>query len=224
MSRRLSHIAIGARRLFAKHRGFLARMCRAMPARSRRITAPVTPIARVLQRIAPPRARQALLTVLLARRSAVHRHETRISSVHLHRERPGILETRTAVERLVERQRMLVERVSEARLGRERTGAGHTPPATTRTSRVAADVTPARVAAPPMHLARNASPAPADAASPDHVAIRPSSKPVMQLFPAATPRTEVLALPPQELSRVTEHVISQLDRRVLSYRERMGEV
>jgi hypothetical protein len=32
------------------------------------------------------------------------------------------------------------------------------------------------------------------------------------------------ALPPAELSRVTDHVIRQLDRRVLSYRERMGRV
>jgi hypothetical protein len=31
-------------------------------------------------------------------------------------------------------------------------------------------------------------------------------------------------LPPAELSRVTDHVIQQLDRRVLSYRERMGQV
>ena len=33
-----------------------------------------------------------------------------------------------------------------------------------------------------------------------------------------------LSLPPQELSRVTDHVIRQLDRRVLSYRERTGEL
>lgn len=42
---------------------------------------------------------------------------------------------------------------------------------------------------------------------------------------AATPvvaPTPALPLPPAELSRVTDHVIEQLDRRVLSYRERMG--
>jgi hypothetical protein len=33
---------------------------------------------------------------------------------------------------------------------------------------------------------------------------------------------EPVTLPPHELSRVTEHVIAQLDRRVRSYRERMG--
>jgi hypothetical protein len=35
---------------------------------------------------------------------------------------------------------------------------------------------------------------------------------------------EPLALPPNELTRVTEHVIGELDRRVLSYRERMGKI
>jgi hypothetical protein len=34
----------------------------------------------------------------------------------------------------------------------------------------------------------------------------------------------VPTLPLQELSRVTEHVIKQLDRRVLSYRERTGRI
>jgi hypothetical protein len=50
--------------------------------------------------------------------------------------------------------------------------------------------------------------------------------------PRSAPRTSaphtvaIIAptLPPAELSRVTDHVIEQLDRRVLSYRERMGQV
>ncbi len=40
-------------------------------------------------------------------------------------------------------------------------------------------------------------------------------------FPATA---ELFSLPAQELSRVTEHVIQTLDRRVLSYRERTGQV
>lgn len=32
------------------------------------------------------------------------------------------------------------------------------------------------------------------------------------------------ALPPQELARVTDHVLAQLDRKVLSYRERLGQI
>ena len=35
---------------------------------------------------------------------------------------------------------------------------------------------------------------------------------------------EGVSLPPQELSRVTEHVLRTLDRRVLSYRERSGRI
>ena len=44
---------------------------------------------------------------------------------------------------------------------------------------------------------------------------------------ASAPHTVAIVapvLPPAELSRVTDHVIQQLDRRVLSYRERMGLV
>jgi hypothetical protein len=33
-----------------------------------------------------------------------------------------------------------------------------------------------------------------------------------------------ISLPPRELSRVTDHVLRQLDRRVLSYRERLGRI
>ena len=44
--------------------------------------------------------------------------------------------------------------------------------------------------------------------------------------PSTAPATPVVVapLPAVELSRVTDHVIKQLDRRVLSYRERMGQV
>lgn len=56
--------------------------------------------------------------------------------------------------------------------------------------------------------------------------------PPQVLEPRSAPRTSAAhtvaivapALPPAELSRVTDHVIQQLDRRVLSYRERMGQV
>jgi hypothetical protein len=32
------------------------------------------------------------------------------------------------------------------------------------------------------------------------------------------------ALPPQELARVTDHVLAELDRKVLSFRERHGQI
>jgi hypothetical protein len=41
---------------------------------------------------------------------------------------------------------------------------------------------------------------------------------------AASAVTASAALLPAELSRITDHVIRQLDRRVLSYRERMGRI
>jgi hypothetical protein len=41
---------------------------------------------------------------------------------------------------------------------------------------------------------------------------------------AARPDARAFALPAQELSRVTDHVIRQLDQRVLSYRERTGRI
>ena len=43
--------------------------------------------------------------------------------------------------------------------------------------------------------------------------------------PSALPGlAQPLVLPPQEMSRVTDHVMQQLDRRLLSYRERTGQV
>jgi hypothetical protein len=45
-----------------------------------------------------------------------------------------------------------------------------------------------------------------------------------RISPSANAKPQAIALPPQELSRVTEHVIRQLDQRVLSYRERTGRI
>jgi hypothetical protein len=42
--------------------------------------------------------------------------------------------------------------------------------------------------------------------------------------PFRQPSVQPVALAPQELSRVTDHVIQQLDRRLLSYRERTGNL
>lgn len=44
------------------------------------------------------------------------------------------------------------------------------------------------------------------------------------VLPHATPAATALVLPPQELSRLTDHVIRQLDHRVLSWQERTGRV
>jgi hypothetical protein len=46
----------------------------------------------------------------------------------------------------------------------------------------------------------------------------------LRTTPMFTVPLATAVLPPAELSRVTDHVIQQLDRRVLSYKERMGRV
>lgn len=86
-------------------------------------------------------------------------------------------------------------------------------------------------AAPPprvsMTLARGPSPAPlANAPAPRHEAEPPRlERPRTAASPSAAAQAEGgLRLPAQELSRVTEHVIHQLDQRVLSYRERTGRI
>lgn len=90
-----------------------------------------------------------------------------------------------------------------------------------KTLREARPAPPQRVA---MTLARSASAAPrADAAAPRRDAEPPAVEPTRPSAPPASrPATPAFALPAQELSRVTDHVIRQLDQRVLSYRERTG--
>lgn len=93
-----------------------------------------------------------------------------------------------------------------------------------RTLRETATAPPQRV---PMTLARSPAPAPrVEAAAP-----RPETEPPMPERARATASSSAAAkaesalkLPAQELSRVTEHVIRQLDQRVLSYRERTGRI
>ena len=95
---------------------------------------------------------------------------------------------------------------------------------TERTLRAVSTPTPQRV---PMSLARGPSPLPRpDTAQPPRDAEPPT--PERTRAPAASAAggaaASTFALPAQELSRVTEHVIRQLDQRVLSYRERTGRI
>jgi hypothetical protein len=73
--------------------------------------------------------------------------------------------------------------------------------------------TPAAVAAAAVRAAAGPAPITERTAA----AGQPRREAVRQAF-------EPAGLPPQELSRVTDHVIRQLDRRVLSYRERTGRI
>ena len=95
---------------------------------------------------------------------------------------------------------------------------------TERTLREVATPPPQRL---PMTLARSPSPSPrADTAPPRRDVEPPTSgrtRPPTP-SPASSAVASAFALPAQELSRVTEHVIRQLDQRVLSYRERTGRI
>lgn len=62
----------------------------------------------------------------------------------------------------------------------------------------------------------------ADPARNETATIRDARPLVRSATPFAVSTAAAASLPPAELSRVTDHVIQQLDRRVLSYRERMG--
>ena len=72
----------------------------------------------------------------------------------------------------------------------------------------------ARAAAVPMRQPTDPTPAP------QRDVVRPEfgTHPMWQQSVAGD------ALPPQELARVTEHVLAQLDRKVLSFRERHGQI
>ena len=67
----------------------------------------------------------------------------------------------------------------------------------------------------------------AAAASPSPSSRRPEMDSRVQehfVAPLVRRQADAITLPPQELSRVADHVINELDRRVLSYRERTGQV
>ena len=79
-----------------------------------------------------------------------------------------------------------------------------------------------RVAMTVVHSARPPAPDPDTPAAPTVVHTRVADH--VQIDRASRAPSEAVTLPVQELARVTDHVIQQLDRRVLSYRERMGRI
>jgi len=72
-------------------------------------------------------------------------------------------------------------------------------------------------------MLRSQPPGAKAAAAADARAAVASPRPGATQTPAA-PQTQPLVLPAQEMSRLTEHVIRQLDHRVLSWQERTGRV
>lgn len=74
-----------------------------------------------------------------------------------------------------------------------------------------------------MTLART-QPAPAQAAAAEHGGKATTSARLAPSQPRSASPAAPLVLPPQELSRLTEHVIGQLDQRVRSWQERTGRL
>ena len=69
--------------------------------------------------------------------------------------------------------------------------------------------------------------APARAAPAAVQSVTPQADAVQTLFGVHVPASQPAlrdVLRPQELSRVTDHVLAELDRKVLSYRERLGQI
>ena len=193
----------------------------ASPSRFVRVAALASPVARVLRRAA----------------AVVHLHQAAPHwqlAMALVRAVPGAARSapapRPAVLSLVQRlvQRLQGREVHHLRSehGRLRVQSVVSTPTErvvrSRAMRVRREPTQ-RLAAPlAMTVVRHAAaaapvrPQPADA-GPRRASGEPAwAVPPHSLAAAATP------LPPQELSRVTEHVIRQLDRRVLSWQERTG--
>jgi hypothetical protein len=119
---------------------------------------------------------------------------------------------------LIERERTLAERVLIQRESVRVESANRW-----ERTVVVAKERPARVQ---MVLARPQGVSNAVAPRSDRVDPSPQADPLVRRFDRDTSavRQDVQVLAPQELSRVTDYVIRQLDRRVLSYRERTGRV
>jgi len=138
-------------------------------------------------------------------------------------------ERRTLLKRLIERRTHAAERVHTCLIERRTEAAGRgraaAPDAMRKASAARVDAhrpypplaqTLARAAAPTKGSVAQRDPAPARASTttnPQRSVMRWGNAP-------AAP--DSVTLPPDELCRVTEHVIAQLDLRIRSYRERMG--
>jgi hypothetical protein len=214
-----------------RHRAFVARIRRGASAASR-----VPGVTQVLRRSA--------MRVLVRQRN-VERFVARLTlrelaPVFLVRAgsttKPGLLretrhrETRSGFERIVE-QRLQSRERNETRIVERRTGVvvRSAPPAFAIAARPAFARVEQRAAFPP--LARTlvrASAAPPTTAVRSETAPPPFAHPderrAVTRFGGAIGTPETVSLPPAELARVTKHVIGELDRRVLSYRERTGQV
>jgi hypothetical protein len=221
------HLARRARPLPARTRLLKAllhaRPGGASPADRARRTLRLAPLARVLRRTA---------WVVNGGSSSLHWTLQALPGLGRHAPAPRA-EPRTAVvrsrllERVAARERwVLVQRATQLQRVERRTEL-RTATASVRTVIAHPAVRLPAFAPLPLTMARSAPPParPADARAVAQAAVPPA---VGDAPPARRPRATMTApevsLPPQELSRVTEHVIRQLDRRVLSFQERSGRI
>jgi len=211
----------------ARHRAFVAR-------RLRRVVAPaVGALARTLRRM-PSHVLERLNTVtrfhtriterrwppVTVGRTPAPRTKPPGRAIHRH-------ERRTLLTRLVDRRTHAIDRTNTQVIERRIRTLSHVAGTESAGLRIATPVRfEARRTFPPVARTpvRITTAAAVPAARPD---------PLPPLAPASDGRDvarnggshrapETVTLPQGELARVTEHVIAQLDRRVLSYRERMG--
>jgi hypothetical protein len=184
---------------------------------ARRVTPGLSPLARVLRRAREPQAHHTSLAINVLLR--LSRHAVSMQrEVHREFERHERVQTREThtLEHVIDRQRMLERRVLEGRMSVAPSTSEHL----TLRERIERSTRFERL---PMALAQTkAMPSKAAAAYEvrgERTRVIPDEP--VSLIPAQ--RTSA-SLPANELARVTDHVIRQLDRRVLSYRERTGRI
>jgi hypothetical protein len=167
----------------------------------------------VERRVAPgivtraPRLEEATSSMREIRRDSRHTILARVTERHTH-------STERSRVQLLERRLGTVLRAVATEQGRVRIAV---PRVETRRAFPPVVRTPARVAAEPNPAADRGDRAPRPLA-------RARQQPAVPRLGDGMGMREPLALPHSELARVTDHVIRQLDRRALSYRERMGLV
>lgn len=199
----------------------IARSATAIGSPARRVAGAVPAIERVMRRVSAPSIRHFTAHVRL---QPVLSHHTLWRT-----ERLDVRPWRAAaVPTLVLRRHdhtQLTHHVLQQRL-LERLSPPRAPATTTQVSLVTQMAQ--RQAAPrlPMTMVRSqAAPAPAASAARSEAEAPPAtSRPGRPSTPRAPSPAAPLVLPAQELSRLTEHVIRQLDHRVLSWQERTGRI
>lgn len=208
---------VTGKRMAASPRAFAARLCG-----TRRTAAPMIPVARILRRANDTHTHQTLLAMQFAVRLLNHftQFNRETTKTLVPREEKQTPQAQTLL-RVLDRQRSLETRVIEHR-------AAQTPqmefmPQLITPERVKRQIAFPRLlmtfAKPPVAVSATKS-----TTSPHELRTEITGRINREIESAHSTAQPPLILPVQELSRVTDHVIKQLNRRVLSYRERTGRM